>query len=94
MFHVSLIGTYLFHLFIIKRIMRMQNLNKELKNFEPPICYMVEQKATTQGIRMSKGIELILVTRQETVVLPRAKPIVAQGVLMVFRIRYSEPIIN
>jgi hypothetical protein len=46
------------------------------------------------GIGMSKGIELVFVIRQETIVLPTAKPIVAQGVLMVFRIRYSEPRIN
>jgi hypothetical protein len=43
---------------------------------------------------MSKGIEPILVTRQEIVGLLRAKPIVAERVLMVVKVRYSEPIFN
>jgi hypothetical protein len=52
---------------------------------------MVEQEVTTQGIKMSRGVELVLVTRQEIVILPRAKPIVAEGVPMAIRVRYSEP---
>jgi hypothetical protein len=55
---------------------------------------MVEQKAATQGIRMSRGVKLVLVIKQEIIVLPRAEPIVAQGVLVVFRIKYSEAILN
>jgi hypothetical protein len=55
---------------------------------------VVEQKATTQGIRMSKGVKLVLVIRQEIVVLPRAKPTVAQGVLVIFRVKFSEPKFN
>jgi hypothetical protein len=39
---------------------------------------------------MCKGDESILVARQEIVVLPKAKPTVVEGVLMVVRIRYSE----
>ncbi len=41
--------------------------NKEFKqrvhNFEPMIHYVIEQEAATQGIKMSRGIELVLVTR-------------------------------
>jgi GTP cyclohydrolase FolE2 len=33
-------------------------------NFEPSIRYVVELKATTQGIRMSRKVESILVIRQ------------------------------
>jgi hypothetical protein len=36
---------------------------------------------------------LVLITRQENVVLPIAKPIVVD-VPMVVRVRYNEPIIN
>jgi hypothetical protein len=43
---------------------------------------------------MSKGVESILVTRQETIVLPRAKLIVVEGVLVVVRMRYNEPKFN
>ncbi len=43
---------------------------------------------------MSKGIELVLVTRQETIVLPKAKPIVAKGVLVAIRVKYNEPKLN
>jgi hypothetical protein len=42
---------------------------------------------------MSRRVEPILVTKQENVVLPRAKPIVAKHV-RVIRMRYSEPIFN
>ncbi len=64
------------------------------QNFEPLIRYMVEQETTTQGIRMSRGVELVLVTRQETVVLPKVEPIVAQGVPMAIRAGYNEPKLN
>jgi hypothetical protein len=50
-----------------------EELEERAQNFEPQIHYVVEQKATTQGIKMSKKVEPILVTRQEIVVLPRAK---------------------
>jgi hypothetical protein len=43
---------------------------------------------------MSKRIEPILITRQETIVLPRAKPIVTKRVPMVIKVRYSEPRFN
>jgi hypothetical protein len=34
---------------------------------------------------------LVLVTRQETIVLPKAKPIVGDNLPVVVRIRYNEP---
>jgi hypothetical protein len=40
---------------------------------------------------MSRGVEPILVTRLENVVLPRAKPIMAEYVSMAIRVKYSEP---
>jgi hypothetical protein len=43
---------------------------------------------------MSRIIELAFVTKQETIVLPRAEPIVAKGVHVAVRIKYSEPIFN
>jgi hypothetical protein len=43
---------------------------------------------------MSKGVELVLITRQETIVLPRAKPTVAEGVLVDVKVRYNEPKFN
>ncbi len=52
---------------------------------------MVEQETITQGMKMSKGVEPVLITRQETVVLPKAKPTIAEGLLMAIRVRYSEP---
>ncbi len=33
------------------------------QNFEPLICYMVEQKVVTQGIIMFTGVESVLVTK-------------------------------
>jgi hypothetical protein len=42
---------------------------------------------------MSKGVELVLVTRQETVILPKVELIVAEGVLVAIRMRYK-PIFN
>jgi predicted amino acid racemase len=55
---------------------------------------VVEQEATIQGIRMSRGIELVLVTRQKIVILQRAKPIIAKGVHVVIKVRYNEPRFN
>ncbi len=52
---------------------------------------MVEQGAMTQGIIMSRIVEWVLVTKQEIVVLLRAKPTIVEGVLVAIRVRYSEP---
>jgi hypothetical protein len=54
-----------------------EEFEQKFQNFEPPIHYIVEQKITTQGIKMSRGVELVLVTRQEIIVLLRAKPTMA-----------------
>jgi hypothetical protein len=43
---------------------------------------------------MSIAVKPILVARQETIILPRAKPIMAKCLLVVVRIRYNEPIFN
>jgi GTP cyclohydrolase FolE2 len=43
-------------------------------NFEPQIHYVVEQEATTQGIKMSRGVELVIVTKQEIIILPKVEP--------------------
>jgi hypothetical protein len=43
---------------------------------------------------MFRGVELIFVTRQETIVLPRAEPIVTKGVPMAVRVRYNELKLN
>jgi GTP cyclohydrolase FolE2 len=51
---------------------------------------MVEQEATTQGIKMSRRVELLLIIKQETIVLPKAKPIVVEGVLVAVKMKYSE----
>ncbi len=37
---------------------------------------------------MSRGVESVLVIKQETVVLPRTKPIIVEGVFMAIRMRY------
>jgi len=55
---------------------------------------VVEQEAATQGIRMFKGVELVFITKQEIVILLRTKPIIAQGIPLVIKVRYSEPRIN
>ncbi len=43
---------------------------------------------------MFEGIKPVLVTRQETVILPRAKPIVAKCVLVAVKVKYNEPKLN
>jgi hypothetical protein len=43
---------------------------------------------------MSRGVDSILVTRQETIVLSKTKPTMTQGVPAVVRVRYNEPILN
>jgi hypothetical protein len=55
--------------------MKKEEFEQRTQNFELLICYMVEQEVTTQGNKMSRGVELVLVTRQEIVILLRAKPI-------------------
>jgi hypothetical protein len=52
---------------------------------------MVEQEVPTQGIKMSRGVELILVTRKKTVILPRIELIVAKGVHVAVKMKYNEP---
>jgi hypothetical protein len=42
---------------------------------------------------MFKGVELVLVTRQKIIVLPKAEPTVA-SVHVAVRARYSEPKLN
>ncbi len=58
------------------------------------IHYVVEQEVTTWGIIISRGVESVLVIRQEIVVLPKVKLIVIEGVPMAIRVRYSEPKVN
>jgi hypothetical protein len=43
---------------------------------------------------MSRGVEPIFVTKQETIILPRVEPIVVEGVLVVVKVRYNEPKLN
>jgi hypothetical protein len=43
---------------------------------------------------MSRGIESILVVKQEIVGLPKAEPTLAEGVPMAIKIKYSEPRLN
>ncbi len=71
-----------------------EKFGQKSQNFEPLIHYVIEQKVETQGIRMFKGVEPVLLTRQEIVILPKAKPIVAKGILVVIRVRYNEPRFN
>ncbi len=40
-----------------------EEFEQKAHNFEPLIHYVVEQEVATQGIRMSKGVEPILITR-------------------------------
>ncbi len=55
---------------------------------------MVEQKVTTQGIKMSKGVEPIFIIKQKIVVLPKIEPTITKGVPMVIKVKYSEPRFN
>jgi len=55
---------------------------------------VVEQEATTQGIIMSKGVEPVLVIKQEIVVLLRIELIVVKGVPMGVKVRDNEPRLN
>jgi hypothetical protein len=71
-----------------------EELEERTQNFEPQIHYVVEQETVTQGIRMSRGVESIIITRQETIFLPNAEPIVAESALAVVKVRYNEPKLN
>jgi hypothetical protein len=55
---------------------------------------VVEQEATTQGIKMSRGVEPVLVTKQEIVVLLIVKPTIAQGVPVAIKVRCNKPRLN
>ncbi len=70
--------------------MKKKEFKQKTQNFELPIHYMVEQEATIQGIKMSKRVEPVLVIKQETIVLPKAKPIVVEGVPVAVKMKYSE----
>jgi hypothetical protein len=71
-----------------------EEFDQRAQNFEPLIHSIVEQEDITQGIKISRGVESILVTRQKIVILPRAEPIIVEGVPMVVRMRYNEPRVN
>jgi hypothetical protein len=43
---------------------------------------------------MSKKIELVFLTRQKTIVLPKVKPTMAQSVHVVVIVKYNEPRLN
>jgi hypothetical protein len=43
---------------------------------------------------MSIRVESILITKQETIVLPRIEPIMTQGVPMDVKVRYNELRLN
>ncbi len=68
-----------------------EEFEQRVQNFEPLIHYVVEQKASTQGIIISKGVESVLVIKQEIVVLLRVEPIVVEGVPTAVIVKYSEP---
>jgi hypothetical protein len=55
---------------------------------------VAEQKTRIQGIGMSRGVELVLVIKQEVVVLLKAEPLVAKGIPMAIKVKYSEPKLN
>jgi predicted glycosyltransferase len=40
-----------------------EELEEIIQNFERQIHYVVEQEAPTQGVKLSRGVELVLVTR-------------------------------
>jgi hypothetical protein len=71
-----------------------EELEERAQNFERHIHYVVEQEVTTQNIRISEGVELILIIRQGTVILLRAKLTIIEGVHVAVRIRYNEPRLN
>jgi hypothetical protein len=40
-----------------------EEFEQRVQNFEPSIHYVVEQEAVTEGIKMSKGVEPVFITR-------------------------------
>jgi hypothetical protein len=42
-----------------------EKLEERAQNFEPRIYYVVEQETTTQGIKMSKQVEPVLVLKKK-----------------------------
>ncbi len=71
-----------------------ENEGFKVHNFEHLIHYVVEQEVVTHGIRISKGVKPILITKQENVILPRIEPTIAKGVPMAIKVRYNEPRVN
>jgi len=55
---------------------------------------VVEQQVPTQDIKIYREVQLVLIIRQETVILPKVEPRIAKGVPMVIKIKYSEPKLN
>jgi hypothetical protein len=55
---------------------------------------VVEQEATIHVIRMSKGAKSVLVTKQETIVLPRIETTITKVIPMVVKLKYNEPKFN
>jgi len=43
---------------------------------------------------MSNIVKPVLVTRQETIILPKAEPTITERVRVVVKVRYSEPKLN
>jgi len=86
-------GTNLLHLFIIRRRgeWKIWTKSSECWTFDS-LCVKLE--AATQGIKISKGVDLIFITRQEIISLPRIELIVAENVPMVVRVKYNEPKVN
>ncbi len=58
------------------------------------IHHVIKKEDVIHGIKMSKKVELVHVTRQEIVVLPKTKPIVAKHVPVAVKVRYNEPKFN
>jgi hypothetical protein len=51
------------------------------------IHYVIEQEVTTQGIILFRGVELVLIIKQETLVLLGAKSIVVENVPVAIRMK-------
>ncbi len=55
---------------------------------------MVEREVTTQGIKMSRRVELVFIIKQEIIVLLKVEPTIVKGVHVVVKGRYNEPKFN
>ncbi len=55
---------------------------------------MVEQEVAIQGIKMFRRVELVFVTRQKTILIPKIKPTITEDVHVAIKVKYSEPILN